>query len=325
MFVLDFDASTVTLFWADAKSSAYDVEWKKADNLVWNPLSLKSTLMKKKNMEAGQLYNFRVKAIGDADFGEVLEWEHPSVDNNQPPAPSVAIEIMTTDVKLASATIQWSAVSNASKYEVQYLLMDGFTSWTTATNSVSSTAIKKKNLVNNGHAYGFRYRAYDIDHWGMWSRTAGPIMPPTPALALNRALAPQLLSKTGEMVPAASLGGKVIGLYFSAHWCGPCRQFTPMLAQFYNTMKSVGKPFEVVFVSADHNEKQFNSYYNEMPWLAIPYQSSEREELQETHQIQGIPTFKILNSSGQVVDGDARQRPMNAQTFDAWYSQCYHN
>jgi len=43
----------------------------------------------------------------------------------------------------------------------------------------------------------------------------------------------QLMKKRGpnyEKVTAeAALGGKVVGLYFSAHWCPPCRQFTPVL------------------------------------------------------------------------------------------------
>ncbi|KDO20021.1 hypothetical protein SPRG_21383 [Saprolegnia parasitica CBS 223.65] len=323
MQVLDFEPTTVTLFWADARASAYEVEWKRADATVYNPLTLKSTVMKKKNMEGGESYHFRVKAVGDVAFSEPLVWAHPTIDGAQPPAPTVALEIMPTDVQLVSATIQWPAIAASPKYEVQHLLMDGASEWTTATSTVTSTAIKKKNLGNSGHPYAFRYRAYGLDRWGVWSRAAGPIMPPTPALALAKALAPSLLSTTGDRVPSATLGGKVIGLYFSAHWCGPCRQFTPMLAQFYQSMKRLGRPFEVVFVSADHDAKQFTNYFRDMPWLAVPYDSSEREELQETHQIQGIPTFKILNSAGQVVDNDARQRPMNEQTFDAWYAQCY--
>ncbi|OQR93457.1 hypothetical protein ACHHYP_02528 [Achlya hypogyna] len=322
MQVLDFDATTVTIFWADARASSYEVEWKRAAADVWNPLSLKSTLMRKKNMEAGESYHFRVKAFGDAAFSAPLTYTHASFDDNQPAAPTVALEIMPTDVQMVSATIQWPAIAAAPKYEVQFLLMDGVSSWTTATSTVTGTAIKKKNLQNCGSPYAFRYRGYGLDDWGVWSSAAGPLLPPTPALALAQALAPSLQAPGGDLVPAAALGGKVIGLYFSAHWCGPCRQFTPMLAQFYQSMKSLGKPFEVVFVSADHNKNQFASYFQTMPWLAIPYDADQREELQESHQIRGIPTFKILNAAGKVIDDDARQRPMNEQTFDAWHAQC---
>ena len=49
-----------------------------------------------------------------------------------------------------------------------------------------------------------------------------------------------------------SLNGKdVVGLYFSAHWCPPCRGFTPKLAFAYAEMISLGKSFEIVFLSSD--------------------------------------------------------------------------
>jgi len=34
-------------------------------------------------------------------------------------------------------------------------------------------------------------------------------------------------------------------VYFSAHWCPPCRQFTPQLARFYQQAKQAGRKFEV--------------------------------------------------------------------------------
>ena len=43
----------------------------------------------------------------------------------------------------------------------------------------------------------------------------------------------------------AALEGKVYGIYFSAHWCPPCRQFTPRLAQTYNALRAAGREFEV--------------------------------------------------------------------------------
>ena len=37
--------------------------------------------------------------------------------------------------------------------------------------------------------------------------------------------------------------------YFSAHWCPPCRAFTPKLVEFYNAQEGKKKNFEIIFVS----------------------------------------------------------------------------
>jgi nucleoredoxin len=35
-----------------------------------------------------------------------------------------------------------------------------------------------------------------------------------------------------------ALNKHVVGLYFSAHWCPPCRGFTPNLVAKYNELKA---------------------------------------------------------------------------------------
>ena len=46
----------------------------------------------------------------------------------------------------------------------------------------------------------------------------------------------QLLKKSGEVVNADDVlkDKKILAYYFSAHWCPPCLNFTPILTDFYN-------------------------------------------------------------------------------------------
>lgn len=87
------------------------------------------------------------------------------------------------------------------------------------------------------------------------------------------------VTKGDEKVSVESLQGegKVLGIYFSAHWCPPCRGFTPKLATWYEnvTGNALKGKFEIVFLSSDRNEEAFDEYRKEMPWMSLPY--SERD------------------------------------------------
>jgi len=100
--------------------------------------------------------------------------------------------------------------------------------------------------------------------------------------------------------------GKVFGLYFSAHWCPPCKAFTPQLAGWYNKdLKSKG--FEVVFVSSDREEDAFKKYFAEQPWLALDYGDRKRkEQLSNLFGVRGIPSFVIIDADGSVITKDGR-------------------
>ena len=69
---------------------------------------------------------------------------------------------------------------------------------------------------------------------------------------------PKLHSKDGEIDTSTALKDKVVGIYFSAHWCPPCRSFTPELAKTYKLLtEEQQKHFEIVFVSSDNDESGF--------------------------------------------------------------------
>ncbi len=95
-------------------------------------------------------------------------------------------------------------------------------------------------------------------------------------------------------------------MYFSAHWCPPCRKFTPVLADFYKKVNENGKQLEIVFVSLDNDPDQFKEYYDQMPWLTLPFKDERSGELSETYECQGIPHLVILNSDSKVVSLNGR-------------------
>ncbi|GET90402.1 tryparedoxin, putative [Leishmania tarentolae] len=115
------------------------------------------------------------------------------------------------------------------------------------------------------------------------------------------------LQKQNDTVDLSSLSGKIVFLYFSASWCPPCRGFTPLLMEFYQKYQT-SKNFEVVLVSWDEEEDDFNGYYQKMPWLTIPFEKrSILESLTKTFKVETIPTLIGLNAdTGDIVTTRAR-------------------
>ena len=94
--------------------------------------------------------------------------------------------------------------------------------------------------------------------------------------------------------------------YFSAHWCPPCRHFTPVLRDFYQEVKEMG--VEVVFVSADSSEKEMVAYMKEAhgDWLATQHESAVSKLLDEKYGITGIPTLVVCKKDGTLVTKEGR-------------------
>merc|ERR1712183_177188 len=125
----------------------------------------------------------------------------------------------------------------------------------------------------------------------------------------NKIFGSKLLKGETEVNTAEALAGlDAVGIYFSAHWCPPCRGFTPQLAEKYKQLQEAGKKFEIVFASSDQSEDQFKKYHAEMPWLAIPYSERElKESLSDGHECEGIPYLVILDGqTGKTITQDGR-------------------
>lgn len=115
--------------------------------------------------------------------------------------------------------------------------------------------------------------------------------------------------------------------YFSAHWCQPCRKFTPQLITAYNDLKTFvdklplpkstedengnmipGKPnknFEVIFVSWDHSKHDMFDYVKgtKMPWLILDFDKIDSTNVVKNNRVDGIPTLLVFDKTGKLIIG----------------------
>jgi thiol-disulfide isomerase/thioredoxin len=115
----------------------------------------------------------------------------------------------------------------------------------------------------------------------------------------------KLVALTGRRVGKYSMDTEpdYCAFYFSAHWCPPCRAFTPKLVSFYNAQPGKKKQFEIIFVSSDSDENEMETYIKEdsMPWPAIAYRSVDRMREIKKYAGPGIPCLVLVDREGKVL------------------------
>ncbi len=131
------------------------------------------------------------------------------------------------------------------------------------------------------------------------------------AAALVELLGDKLLDSSSQQVSTGEelAGAEVVGIYFSAHWCPPCRKFTPQLVETFNTLVEDDKPMKIVFCSADRDEAGFKEYFGEMDgFLAVPWGADHiKATLNRTFKVEGIPSLVLLDGkTGEAYNKDAR-------------------
>lgn len=136
-------------------------------------------------------------------------------------------------------------------------------------------------------------------------------LPAKDAADLLSILPSKLEDASGKKIDASTLQGKTVGLYFSAHWCPPCRAFTPTLVDFRN--KHADEDFEIVFVSFDNSEKERRNYIRstKMKWLSVSgARSKDAQALASKFSVRGYPTLLIFSPDGSIVSRNGRSDVM---------------
>lgn len=139
------------------------------------------------------------------------------------------------------------------------------------------------------------------------SPAPAPAAPAGRMTAMHRRLSGKLVQLAGnglQPVDDAKLAGvKYFGLYYSASWCGPCRQFTPGFVSTYRQIKQRYPQFEVVFISADRNASDMREYMkaDNMPWTALKYDLRQQNPELLRYAGDGIPCLVLVDSAGRVL------------------------
>ena len=143
-----------------------------------------------------------------------------------------------------SLTVKWGKVDASTAYEIQMRRVGASEEWVTLSNKLTGNIMKKNNL-SPATSYIFRFRGLEKKtDWSPASKTmkteAGV------SSVVSNMLGKTLLTTKGKTVPMDCVGNGLFALYFSASWCPPCRQFTPLLKQFYVDVKNAKKKFEII-------------------------------------------------------------------------------
>lgn len=125
----------------------------------------------------------------------------------------------------------------------------------------------------------------------------------------------QVLTKNGQKTLAEVVEGyKFYAIYFSAHWCPPCRNFTPVLSQFYEEVNKDGaKNLQIVFLTSDKDDAAFQGYYETMPWVAVPFDFEGKQAVKQQHGVEGIPMLPVFNNQGVKIVDNGREVVHQAQ------------
>ena len=127
-----------------------------------------------------------------------------------------------------------------------------------------------------------------------------------------------LVRQDGSKFSVTELKGKTIGLYVSAHWCPPCRGYTPKLAAKYKELQDAGEAFEIIFISCDRDAESAKEYFSDHPWTMLDFEERGMEDdITDQLGVTGIPSLTLFSpEDGSVMVPQAREAIMETPFQD---------
>lgn len=105
-----------------------------------------------------------------------------------------------------------------------------------------------------------------------------------------------LLCKNGLITAKKAQGDmSYIGILFGGSIFAPSNHFIQSQIEKYSKINLKEKIFEIIYISSDISELEFNEYYNTMPWLALSFHEAEyKQKLVSLYKCFTLPYLVIL-------------------------------
>lgn len=120
---------------------------------------------------------------------------------------------------------------------------------------------------------------------------------------MGNLLSTRLVNADGKSFEGDVTSAKLFVLYFSASWCGPCRQFTPSLVDYVNEVAADNPRLAVALVSNDQENDKMLEYmqHAQMPWPAVSLETLQQTPLLLGYVGTGIPQVVVVDRAGKVL------------------------
>jgi thiol-disulfide isomerase/thioredoxin len=118
----------------------------------------------------------------------------------------------------------------------------------------------------------------------------GPLCSPAEVVDLPKAAISGLGTSASPFAGGPLPVGRATWITLWAAWCEPCKKELPLLLEWKQKLAAEGKPFELVFLSLDDDERQLGAFLAQHPELGSSYWLREGEEREKFMTALGLST-----------------------------------
>ncbi|XP_042303556.1 nucleoredoxin-like protein 1 [Sceloporus undulatus] len=124
-----------------------------------------------------------------------------------------------------------------------------------------------------------------------------------------------------------ALENKVMLLYFGSSECPECKEFSPILKEFFVRLTDEfyverASQLVLVYVSLDETEEKQEKFLKTMPkrWLFLPFHDEFKRELELRFSVKTPPVVVVLKPNGDIITANAVEeiRQAGPACFKNW-------